>query len=98
MRSTNRNIAINYWLNQMKVKNAVVNKKTCALKKQSQFSTLETIKWPKDLSDIDRLRNFLYDLIDADAIGFKQWTKEFSKVRVRKSSYKDYFDIHACRS
>ncbi|CAF1071753.1 unnamed protein product [Adineta ricciae] len=79
VRSTNRNIAVNYWLNQMRVKNAIVNKKTCTLKKQSQFLTLETIKWPKDLSDIDRLRNFLYDLIDADAIGFKQWTKEFSK-------------------
>ncbi|UJR27911.1 hypothetical protein I4U23_009172 [Adineta vaga] len=79
VRSTNRNIAVNYWLNQMRVKNAIVNDKTCILQKKSKFITLETIKWPKDLSDIDRLQNFMLDLIDGDAISFKEWTKEFSK-------------------
>lgn len=72
---------MNFWLNQLRVKHAVVNRKTCVMKKSSKFATLETITWPKELSDIEHLRDVMLDLLDADAISFKEWTREFSKVR-----------------
>jgi len=42
--------------------------------------TLETIEWPKDSSNIEHLKNFMFDLVDEDTTNFKEWTKAFSKV------------------
>ncbi|CAF1396964.1 unnamed protein product [Adineta steineri] len=79
VRSSNRNIAVNYWLNHARVKNAAVNQNTCELLKQSNLMTLDTITWPKELSNLEGLQDFMFDLIDEGAISFKDWTREFSK-------------------
>lgn len=80
VRSSNRNVAVNYWLNHERVRTAVVNKKTCLLNNKSNFLTLETISWPKQSSNIEQLKIFMLDLIDEDENNFKEWTKQFSKV------------------
>jgi len=82
VRSTNRNIAVNYWLNHERVKNAIVDKKNCLLINKSNFITLETIQWPKESSHIEQLKDFMLDLVDNDETNFKEWTRKFSKVNV----------------
>ncbi|CAF1321942.1 unnamed protein product [Adineta steineri] len=79
VRSSDRNIAVNYWLNHARVKNAVINQNTCELLKQSNLMTLDTITWPKELSNLEGLQDFMFDLIDEGATSFKDWTREFSK-------------------
>jgi hypothetical protein len=80
VRSKNRNIAVNYWLNHHRVTNAIIDKNSCLLINKSDFMTLETIEWPKDSSNIEHLKNFMFDLVDEDTTNFKEWTKAFSKV------------------
>lgn len=80
VRSTGRNIAVNYWLNHQRVTDAIVDETTCELIDPSNFLTLETIHWPKDSSNFDQLQNFMLDLVDNDQNNFKDWTREFSKV------------------
>ncbi len=79
VRSTNRNIAVNYWLNHERVKKAIVNKSSCSLNEKSNWMTLATVQWPKDSANLDYLKNFMLDLIDEDKTNFKEWTREFSK-------------------
>ncbi|CAF0833858.1 unnamed protein product [Rotaria sp. Silwood1] len=79
VRSTNRNIAVNYWLNTERAKNAIINKKTCLLYKKSNFIRLDTIQWPKEEPNIEYLKKFMFDLVDDEQTNFKQWTHEFSK-------------------
>jgi hypothetical protein len=80
VRSTNRNIAVNYWLNHQRVTNAIIDNNSCLLINKSDFMTLETIQWPKDYSTIEYLKNFMFDLVDEDVTTFKKWTRAFSKV------------------
>jgi ribosomal protein L16 Arg81 hydroxylase len=79
VRSTNRNIAVNYWLNHERVRKAIVNKNSCLLNNKLNLITLATIQWPKESSNLDYLKNFMLDLIDEDQTSFKEWTREFSK-------------------
>jgi hypothetical protein len=81
VRSNNRNIAVNYWLNHERVKNAIVDKSSCSLINKSNFMTLATIQWPKESSNLDDLKRFMLDLVDADVTNFKEWTREFSRVK-----------------
>lgn len=80
VRSTGRNIAVNYWLNHHRVINAIVDETSCELTDPSDFVTLETIHWPKESSNFEHLRSFMLDLVDNDQSNFKDWTREFSKV------------------
>jgi len=80
VRSKNRNIAVNYWLNHQRVTNAIIDNNSCLLINKSDFMTLETIQWPKDYSTIEYLKNFMFDLVDEDVTTFKEWTRTFSKV------------------
>ncbi|CAF1198630.1 unnamed protein product [Rotaria sordida] len=79
VRSNNRNIAVNYWLNHKRAKNAVVNENTCLLMNKSNFMRLDTIEWPKEEPNIEHLKNLMLDLVDEGKTNFKQWTNEFSK-------------------
>jgi len=80
VRSTNRNIAVNYWLNHERVTNAIVNRNTCLLIQKSNFTTLDTIQWPNESSNIEYLKKFMLDLVEENERNFKDWTREFSKV------------------
>lgn len=80
VRSKNRNVAINYWLNHERVKNAIVNKDTCVLNSQSDIVRLDTIKWPKETSNTEQLKNFMIDLVNEGFKDLKEWTQEFSEV------------------
>ncbi|CAF2608434.1 unnamed protein product [Rotaria sp. Silwood2] len=94
VRSTNRNVAINYWLNHDRAKNAVVNQTTCLLKNKSDFMRLDTIQWPKEESHIEYLKKFMLDLVDEEEISFKQWTIEFSKnITTAYDILEDILDI-----
>ena len=80
VRSTGRNIAVNYWLNHHRVTNAIVDETSCELTDPLDFVTLETIYWPKESSNFEHLKSFMLDLVDEDQSNFKDWTREFSKV------------------
>ena len=80
VRSANRNIAVNYWLNHERVTNAVVDENSCELTDPSEYVTLETVRWPKESSNLEHLKTFMLDLVDDDQSNFKEWTREFSKV------------------
>jgi hypothetical protein len=71
---------VNYWLNHERVKKAIVNRNSCLLSNQSNWMTLATIQWPKESSNLEYLKNFMFDLVDEDQTSFKEWTREFSKV------------------
>ncbi|CAF1048659.1 unnamed protein product [Rotaria magnacalcarata] len=80
VRSKNRNIAVNYWLNHERVEKAIVDNNTCQLTSKSDFVRLDTLQWPKqETSNIEYLRNFMLDLVDEEFRTFKEWTREFSK-------------------
>ena len=81
VRSDSRNIAVNYWLDQQRAKNARVDETTCPVTTRSTLMTLESIRWPKASNTLEQLKNFMFDLIDDDHTDFKQWTEEFSSVR-----------------
>ena len=83
VRSTHRNIAVNYWLDHQRVKNAHIDPQICTDVDPTDFVTLETIHWPTVANNIEQLKNFMLDLVDDDATSFKQWTREFSKVKRR---------------
>lgn len=87
VRSKKRNIAVNYWLSHERVKNAIVDRNTCLLTDESDLLRLDTIRWPKELSNIEELRNYMFQLIEKRHITFKQWTKEFSKVKQNFSQF-----------
>ena len=91
VRSNNRNIAVNYWLDHERVKNTIINKNNCLLINKSNLITLETIQWPKESSNLKYLKNFMLDLIDDDKTNFKEWTKEFSKVKLVLTKKIKYF-------
>ena len=84
VRSTNRSIAVNYWLNHDQVKNAIVNQDTCPLTDELYFVKLNTIQWPKEPSNIENLKNFMLELVNENQTNFKQWVYEFSDVNERK--------------
>ena len=82
VRSTSRNIAVNYWLNHERVTSAIVDETSCELTDSSEFVTLETVYWPKESSNYEHLKTFMLDLVDDDQSNFKDWTREFSKVNM----------------
>lgn len=80
VRSTYRNIAVNYWLEHERTKTARIDRTNCAVIDESNLMTLETIPWPSLKTNAEYLKNYMLDLIDDDATDFKDWTREFSKV------------------
>ena len=81
VRSTHRNVAVNYWLDHQRVKNAQIDPQICTNVDPMDFVTLESIHWPTVANNIEQLKDFMLDLVDDDATSFKQWTREFSKVK-----------------
>ena len=81
VRSDSRNIAVNYWLDHHRAKNARVDETTCPVTARSTQMTLESIRWPKASNSLEQLKNFMFDLVDDDHTDFKQWTEQFSSVR-----------------
>lgn len=79
VRSTDRNVAVNYWLNHDRVRKAIVDKNTCNSLNQSEFVTLATVDWPNEPTNYEYLKNFMLDLVDDDKTTLKVWIKEFSK-------------------
>lgn len=79
VRSTHRNIAVNYWLDHQRAKNAQIDPQLCTNVNPEEFLTLETIHWPTVANNIEQLKDFMLDLVDDDSTSFKQWTREFSK-------------------
>ena len=83
VRSTYRNIAVNYWLEHQRTKTAQIDRANCAVVDEANLMTLETIPWPSLKTNVEYLKNYILDLIDDDTTDFKGWTREFSKVKGR---------------
>lgn len=98
VRSIHRNIAVNYWLDHQRAKNAQIDPQLCTNVNPEEFLTLETINWPTVADNIEQLKDFMLDLVDDDSTSFKQWTREFSKVKVLNAKTIDRSMFRICRN
>ena len=93
VRSKDRNIAVNYWLEHERAINAEIDRETCESLNSSDFFTLETMRWPSIKNDIGLFRNFLMNLVNDGLVNNGHWLSSLSLVKFLLGSIRDVFSF-----